>query len=362
MLPQASVRQNFYMTSLLALVLLAPQTKAQPVFIPAAKTSIVFLDNLTPVLLTQEDMKLDNEATGCTASYRWKGSTPHIITTLSYYTYANSPLKTNRQLAEGMYDASKEAAERFAKMANNGEFLESFKQKFVDRTVTETKVSGYPAWLDAHEDKLANSWRRYLAWGDSKEQWCLELIGTNEIPAVKDVLKMIVESVAAIKFDDAKTVGALPLKPQKLPGLMCSISAPGVFQVYPRGPLDSSRPGGKGFGANMPMGPVSSVIFSTKYSDTVVSSTLKTAEELQKNTVTPEMTVRGSKVRPITVAGISGHEFALDFDDAGVPTYYCGVVLSQPGREWIVHVQASKAAGGEKKVRSILATFKASAQ
>jgi len=346
------------MTPLVALLLLAPQTKAQQVFIPAAKTSMVFLDNLTPVLLSQEDMKQEKEATGCAASYRWKGSTPHVLTTLTYYNYSSEPRKTTRGLAEGMYTASKEVAERFANNANNKEFLEAFNQKFTDRTVTETKVGGYSAWLDSHEDKLANSWRRYLAWGDSKEQWCLELIGSNEIPAVKDILKMIVESVAMVKFDDAETLSGLTLKPQKLPGLMCSINAPGVFQVYPRVPLDASRPGGQGFGANMPMGPISAVIFASKYSDSGVSSTLKTAEGLQKNTVTPEMTVRGSKVRPVTVAGISGHEFALDFDDAGVPTYYCGVALAREGREWIVHVQASKAAGGEKKVRSILATFK----
>ncbi|QYK53632.1 MAG: hypothetical protein KF824_01780 [Fimbriimonadaceae bacterium] len=346
------------MTSLVALLLLAPQTKAQQVFIPAAKTSMVFLDNMSPVLMSQEDMKQEKETTGCAASYKWAGSTPHVLTTLSYYTYTSAPRKTNRELAEDMFAASKEAAERFVQMTGSNDILEAFKQKFVDRTVTETKVGGYPAWLDSHEDKLADSWRRYLAWGDSKEQWCLELIGSNEIPAVKDILKMIVESVAAVKFDDAKTLADLALKPQKLPGLMCSINAPGVFQVYPRVPLDASRPGGQGFGANMPMGPISAVIFASKYSDSVVSSTLKTAEGLQKNTVTPAMTVRGSKVRPVTVGGVSGHEFALDFDDAGVPSYYCGVALAQEGREWIVHVQASKAAGGEKKVRSILETFK----
>lgn len=346
------------MTSLLAVLLLMPQSKAQQVFVPAAKTSMVFLDNLTPVLLSQEDQKHEKELTGCAAFYQWKGSTPHILTTLSYYTYTNSPLKTNRQLAEGMYVASQEAAESFAAMTNNNGILESFKQKFTDRTVTETKVSGYPAWLDSHEDKLAKSWRRYLAWGDSKEQWCLELIGSNEIPAVKDVLKMIAESVTAVKFDDAKTLEGLALKTQKLPGLMCSVSAPGVFQVYARTPLDPSRPGGEGFGANMPMGPISSVIYASRYSDSAVSSTLKTAEGLQKVTVTPAMKVLGSKVRPVTLAGIPGHEFALYFEDAGEPTYYCGVALAQKGREWILHVQASKAAGGEKKVRSILETFK----
>lgn len=346
------------MTPLLALLLFMPQSKAQQVLIPAAKTSMVFLDNLSPVLMSQEQLKLDKEATGCAASYMWKGSTPDILVYLSYYTYSSAPLHSNRELAERMFVSSKEAAERFAEMTKNDELLEAFNQKFADRTVTETKVGGYSAWLDSHEDKLTLSRRRYLAWGDSKEQWCLELIGATEVPAVKDVLKIIVDSVSAVKFDDAKTIESLPLKPQRLPGLMCSISAPGVFQIYRRTPLDTSRPGGEGVGANLPMGPISAVIYSSKYADSSVSSTLKTAEGLQENTVTSTMNVLAAKIRPVTLAGISGHEFALYFMNEGEPTYYCGVALAQAGREWIIHVQASRAAGGEKKVRSILETFK----
>lgn len=346
------------MVSLLALILLAPQSKPQQVYIPSAKTSLVFLDNLTPVVVSDEDLKQDKELTGCILSYRWKGTTPHVYTTLTHYVYSSAPRKTTRELAEEMYFASMRVAENVAKSTGKQDIMDSFKQKFMDRKVTETKVSGYAAWLDSHEDKLTKSWRRYLAWGDSREQWCLELVGDNDIPAVKEVLNLIVQSVSAVKFDDAKVLEAVPLQAQKLPGMMCSFSAPGVFQMYRRAPLDPSRPGGQGYAASMPMGPISAVIFASKYTDSAVSSTLKTAEGLQKNTITPAMKVRASKVRPVTLGGLSGHEFALDFDDAGDPTYYCGVALADKGREWIVHVQASKAAGGEKKVRSMLESFK----
>ena len=346
------------MFCVVAALVIAPCLAPQKVYIPAAKTSMIFLDNLAPVLLDPDERTDDQKSTGCAASYKWEGSSPYLTTRLSYYTYASAPLKSTRELAGGMFTSSKELAEGVAKATKSDDILEAFKQKFTERTVSERKVGNYSGWLDSHEDKLAKSWRRYLSWGDSKEQWCLELVGSSEVPPVKDMLRLILDSVTPTKFDDAEVIKSLALQPQKLPGLMCSISTPGVFQVYRGDPLDTSRSGGEGYGANMPMGPISAVIYASKYRDSAISPTLQTAQSLQKNTITPDMIVRGSKVRAVTLAGVAGHEFSLYFDDGGAPTYYCGVALAQNGNEWIIHVQASNAAGGEKKVRAILESFR----
>lgn len=351
------VRLKGRMSLILAGLLICSQTLAQEVYIPGAKTGFVFLGGVDPVLLLEAERAEDRKVTGCVTSSKWEGSSPYLLATLRYYTYSGNPRKTTRELAEGLFVSAKELAEMMAKTTQDDSFLNALKQKFTDRTVVETKVSGYSGWLDSYEDKLAKVWRRSLAWGDSREQWRLELVGSNEIPPVKDLLKTIVSSVEAVKFDDDQVLKELPIKPQKLPGLMCSMSAPGVFQVYARDPLDKSRPGGQGFAANLPMGAISAVVYASKYGNSGVSSTLKTAQDLQRMTIMPEMKVLGSKVRPVTLGGVSGHEFALSYEEGGVATYYCGVALAQKGREWILHVQASKAAGGEKKVRSILESF-----
>lgn len=346
------------MVSLLATLALFQTQQARIVYIPSAKLKLVLPLNLDPALISSADKEVAQQEYGTPLYSRWEGESGVGYFSVCHWTYPSgyAPKKTTRQIAETMFEISRHLAETLG--ANDPEYAAKHQKKFVNRTVTEMKLGSYSGFVDAHDDSLTGSTRKFLAWGDEKNQWRVELIGkiANLNPKIKSLLDLIQQSVSVdpVTVEEAK---AAPLFPQTLSKMGLTISAPGVFELYQRPPASRTR-NGIAYSATMALRHDYDVhIADDIYIDQVVSDTAATAKRLLDAMAMPGFEVKASKIVPINAGSLKGHALKMDYVDNGDRMYGISACFAKAGQDVIVHINISPAYGGKAKAEEILASF-----
>lgn len=350
------------MLTVLLLLAGAPLQTAPTVYIPTAGMRVVMPANLTPVLRTADEVKDDQERYGTLLRDRWSLENRYGLFHVSHWRYPSgtAPKRTVRQIAEELYETSRDLAEQLDRTGTDKEFMARHLKKFTNRTVTERKVGFYTGFLDSHEDTLTKSHRRYLAWGDEKKQWQVELVARGEPARIDRLLDLILQSVAVgpVSAEEAK---AAPLLAQTVPTLEATISAPGVFDVMTRPAASTSRPGVSGLSATMSLRDDYVVhIAQDKYADDKVSDTQSQASRLLRAMDMPGYEVKASKIVPIELGPLKGHVLRMDYVQDDAPMYGISACFARPGYELVVHINIAKGLGGRAKADEILATLKGS--
>lgn len=354
------------MTSIILAAVLAQTTPAPQlpfVYVPDARLKMVYPVQLDPVAFTDAMYKAKVAKNGGVRHMEWgvELNAGHCFLHYGKFTPEAKPKHTVKELAEMMYTTSLDLAKGMVSIDPKGDWMQIHEKKFSNRQVTERKIGGFTAVVDAHEDQLAKTMRRMIAWGDDKEQWVLELSLDGSSAAMKEVLEKIVESVSVAKLTPAQ---AKELKDQEqvLPGIGVKISTPGVFGMYRRPNAEANRPAKDGLTASMSLTAGYDVtVISDTYGDQVKSDTAKFADRLLALApVAGVTTVKASKITPHTLGSFSGHLLRMDLVDHGSPAYQISLVLTKPGADLIVHIQISKEMGGREKADAILASLKES--
>lgn len=348
------------MLPLLLLIATFPAQNPPLVYVPGARLKMVLPANLTPVLRSAEDVKSDEERYGTLLRNRWSLENRYGLFHVSHWRYPSGTVqkRTTRQIAEELFEISRDLAEQLDRTGSDKGFTATHLKKFTNRKVTELKVGPYTAYLDSHQDLLTKSWRRYLAWGDQKEQWQVELVGNSEIPAVERMLELVLQSVSV---DPVGTIEAqaAPLISQSIPSLEATISAPGVFDVMSRPGASTNRPGGKGLSATMSFRDDYVVhIAQDKYADENVADTLRQASRLLQAMDMPGYEVKASKIIPVELGRLKGHVLRMEYVQDDIPMYGISACFARPGYDLVVHINIAKSLGGKEKADQILASLK----
>lgn len=346
------------MVSLLATLALFQAQSARIVYIPSAKMKLVLPLNLDPDFMSSAEKQEAQKESGTPLYSRWEGETGVGFFSVSHWAFPSgyAPKMTTRQLAESMFETSRRMADMLG--ANDPDYKARHEKKFVNRTVTELKVGTYSGYVDAHEDTLTGSARRFVAWGDEKNQWQVELVGKNANlnPKVKSLLELIQQSISVdpVSVEEAK---AARLLPQNLPKMDLTISAPGVFELYERPPASRNRTG-LAYSATMNLRHDYSVHFADDhYDDQLVSDTSATAKRFLDAMAMPGFELKASKIVPISVGSLKGHALKMDYLDNGDRIYGISACFAKPGRDVIVHINIGHGYGGKTKAEEIFGTL-----
>lgn len=330
------------------------------VYIPDAKFQIVYPFPLVPRPLDAQTIQSRKSREGGTTFRYWEVEVPVGFCFLSYtsFTPAEPAKQTNRQRAETLFTLSKDMADSMETISKDGEWKKRHEQKFVNRKVTERKIGPYTAVVDAHDDLLSKSTRRSVAWGDDKEQWFLELSLDTDRESMKTVIDQIVDSIAVMKLTGPQAKD-LPVYEQELPKMDMKISAPGVFGMFHRPAISSSRPGGLGTVAHLSMADGYNVsIYHDKYTDQDKANTESVANKLLEGMKLPGLEVKASKVQPHKVGSLTGHALRVDYVENGRAMYGISAALTKPGLDVILHIQISKEAGGKEEADTLFNSLK----
>lgn len=325
--------------------------------IPTARMTAGFFGVFEGVPQREDDKQRFKEFTGSDTYFLWQSSRSPL-SRLTHIRYSDPSARkvSTKQLATQLFDVME-------KMANNetlgGSLKEKFAKKFTDRSVKEMKVSGYEGWLDRHVDTETGSTRRYLAWGDEKEQWVWEVVYPTAIKGLDDVVSQLMATATVIKLEPGDAA-AVPLLPQRIPDTTVSISSPGVLDVFYRKSLGIGTGLPDGLTASCQMGPQFSL---TAYVDSGYSTKPGESERLCRSfekslRENDEFEVSATKVLPFSKDGYDGHVYRAAYSQFGDKMYQLSVVASNGSKHAIVHLIVGEVNGGKSKADEILATLK----
>lgn len=187
--------------------------------VPSANLQILFSRDMEPVAPEESSRKESKGRLGWETESIWLATAPRAWVRLTHWTYAKGkkPLMTPKEIATELYTNSELVSTK-----------EELEQSYFDRKVIDAKVGPYPATVDLHLDKNENRHLAFLAFGDEKEQWFVEISGDAKLEGMDASIRSMVASVRPLTTPKGQLAKGLT-RMMNLPGTGFEIAAPASF-------------------------------------------------------------------------------------------------------------------------------------